>query len=89
MLYDCIMVVRLKNTGLGSDVYVCFVTGVWCALSAGSVAHAPEHIKCLVSIRTGYVSARLYIYIVVHIHCGDIIKLSSAVQARNDELFYH
>lgn len=33
---------------------------------------------------------RLCICQIVHIHCGDIIiKLSSAVQARNDELFYH
>jgi len=64
MLYDCIPAVRLKNTGLGSDVNVCFCD--WCALSAGSAAHAVEHIKCLVLIRTGYVSsARLYIYIVV------------------------
>ena len=28
MLYDCILAVRLKSTGLGSDVNVCFVTGV-------------------------------------------------------------
>lgn len=28
---------------------------------------------------------------IVHIHCDDIIiiKLSSAIQARNDELLYH
>lgn len=39
MLYDCILAVRLKNTGLDANINVCFVTGVPYLLAVVHLMH--------------------------------------------------